>query len=190
MLKPSRTLWVLLALGFACLTVIALRSPGKAGTLAVSPLPDRSSQGTPQGEMALTGKAIPTKSSYDLASSGCVPLGGTTVPGATVTVRIKDVQIEGAQTPAVVKKVLEAEQAKLGRSCQDAVKRGFRLPAEITLVFTEGTDGRVSAEPLGKPPLAVQGFEKCLAATVGGLQFPPPLKAPVQVTIKLALAAG
>ncbi len=160
MLKPTHTLWVLLALGFACLTVIAF------------------------------GKALATKFSYDLSSSGCVPLEGPTVPGATVTVRIKDVQIEGAQTPAVVKKVLEAEQAKLGRSCQDAVQRGFRLPPEITLVFTEGTDGRVSAEPLGKPPLADQGFEKCLAATVGGLHFPPPSKAPVQVTVKLAFAAG
>jgi hypothetical protein len=56
-------------------------------------------------------------------------------------------------------------------------------------VFTVGTDGTVSGEPLGKPPLADQGFEKCLASSLKSLQFPKPKKAAAQVTVKLDLAA-
>ena len=107
-----------------------------------------------------------------------------------MTVKIQDVQTKAGLTPAAVRKVLEAELAKLARCCQDAVKSGFKLPAEITLVFTVGTDGKVSGDPVGKPPLANQGFESCLAATFRGLQFPEPQKAPVQVTVKLALTVN
>ena len=77
--------------------------------------------------------------------------------------------------------------AKLARCCQDAVKSGYKLPAEITLVFTVGADGKVSGDPVGKPPLADQGFESCLAAAFRSLQFPPTQKTAVQVTVKLAL---
>ena len=113
-------------------------------------------------------------------------------PGAaepTVPVKVQDVQTSGALTAAAVRQVLVAETARLERGCQDAVKNGYQLPAEITLVFTVGTDGQVRGEPLGKPPLANQGFENCLAQALKGLQFPQVRKAPAQVTVKLALTA-
>ena len=96
-------------------------------------------------------------------------------------------QTGGALPAAAVRKVLVAEAARLARCCQDAVKNGYQLPAEITLVFTVGTDGKILGEPVGKPPLANQGFESCLAQTLKGLEFPKAKKAPAQVTVKLAL---
>jgi Ca-activated chloride channel homolog len=131
------------------------------------------------------------KPGYDVASraGGGVAQEGTsaTTPMVNVTVKIKTVQTQGGLSRAAVRQVLEAEAAKLARCCQDAVKGGYKLPAEITLVFTVGADGKVVGEPVGKPPLANQGFESCLAQTLKGLQFPPAKKAPAQVTVKLAL---
>jgi Ca-activated chloride channel family protein len=113
----------------------------------------------------------------------------TAKPVAAVTVKIKSIHTEGALAPAAVRKVLKTELARLARCCQDAVKRGLQLPADITLVFKVGTDGKVMGKPLGKPPLADQGFENCLAATFQTLQFPKTKKAATQITVKLALAA-
>lgn len=142
-------------------------------------------------ETAYVRKSKAPKPSYDTAhgGGGGVPQGGTgtSEPAATVNVTVKDVQAKGALAPAAVRQALEAETARLARCCQDAVKSGFQLPAEITLVFTVGTDGKIVGEPVGKPPLANQGFESCLAQALKGLQFPQAKKAPAQVTVKLAL---
>jgi hypothetical protein len=106
-----------------------------------------------------------------------------------IPVKVQDVQTSGALAAAAVRRVLVAESARLARGCQDAVKNGYQLPAEITLVFKVGTDGQVMGEPLGKPPLASQGFETCLAQALKDLQFPKTKKVPAQVTVKLALRA-
>ncbi len=149
-----------------------------------APMPSMAYRGGPLGETGLKAK---TKSSYDTAAGGAPPT-GTATPEAAVTIKIKDVRTnQRALAPATVRQALEAELARLARCCQDAVKSGYKLPAEITLVFTVGTDGKLSADPIGKPPLADQGFESCLAATFRSLQFPQPQKAAVQVTVKLAL---
>ena len=151
-----------------------------------APMPSMAYHGGPLGEMGL-GRKAQTKSSYDMATGGAPPA-GTATPEATVTVKIQDVQTnKKALAPVTVRKALEAELAKLARCCQDAVKSGYKLPAEITLVFTVGADGQVSSDPVGKPPLADQGFESCLAAAFRNLQFPPTQKTAVQVTVKLAL---
>jgi len=131
-------------------------------------------------------KAKAGKPSYDVAQGGAAKEETGAVEPA-VTVKIQDVQTQGALAPAAIRQVLEAEVAKLARCCQDAVKGGYQLPAEITLVFTVGTDGKVVGEPVGKPPLANRGFESCLASTLKNLQFPPAKKAATQVTVKLAL---
>jgi Ca-activated chloride channel family protein len=111
----------------------------------------------------------------------------TAKPAPAVTVKIKGLRSEGALASAAIRKVLQAELDKLARCCQDAVKRGFQLPAEITLVFKVGADGKVLGKPLGKPPLADQGFEDCLAATLQTLQFAQVQKGATRVTVKLAL---
>jgi len=113
---------------------------------------------------------------------------GTGKSEAAVTVKIKGVETEGALAPAAVRQVLKAELARLTSCCQDAVKRGFQLPGEITLVFKVGIDGQVMGRPLGKPPLADQGFENCLASTIQTLQFSPSRRSVTQVTVKLSLA--
>jgi Ca-activated chloride channel family protein len=157
---------------------------GRPGAVMPSMMPYRA------GPVRELSKKVKTpQPGYDAAAEGGVRqvepgFSGTT---ETVQVAIRDVQTKAGLTPAAVRKVLEAELAKLSRCCQDAVKSGFKLPAEITLVFTVDTGGKVSAAPVGKPPLANQDFENCLAATFRGLQFSKPLKAPVQVTVKLAL---
>jgi hypothetical protein len=115
------------------------------------------------------------------AGGGGVTSGGTTTSETIVTVTIQNVQTTGELSPAAVKRVLKAEAAKLAQCCQDSAKSDFMLPATVTLVFTVGTDGKVSADPVGKPPLASQGLERCLA--LRGLQFPSSRKASTQVTV-------
>ncbi|MFA4901919.1 MAG: VIT domain-containing protein [Desulfobaccales bacterium] len=127
-------------------------------------------------EEAFVRKSKATKPSHDVAASE-----------TSVTVTLQDIQTKGDLPPAAVKKVLENEVAKLERCCQDTVKSGLMLPATITLVFTVGTDGKVSADPIGKPPLASQGLESCLAAAFRSLQFPGSQKDATQVTVTLAL---
>ena len=140
------------------------------------------------GEMALMQKkTIPHGYDASLGSGGGLPQGGTGTAEPAVTVKVKDVQTGGALPAAAVRKVLAAEAARLARCCQEAVKNGYQLPAEITLVFTVGTDGKILGKPVGKPPMANQGFESCLAQTLKGLQFPKTKQAPAQVTVKLAL---
>jgi Ca-activated chloride channel family protein len=137
-------------------------------------------------EEAYVRKSKATKPSHDVAGGGASP-GGATPSETSVTVTLQDVQTKGDLSPAAVKKILENEMAKLERCCQDSAKSGFMLPATITLVFTVETDGKVSADPIGKPPLASQGLESCLAAAFRSLQFPGTRKASTQVTVTLAL---
>lgn len=120
-------------------------------------------------------------------SIGGASSGGTPVAEAAVTIKIQDVKTKGDLTPAAVQQVLETEVAKLERCCQDAAKTGFKLPATITLVFTVGADGQVSADPVAQPPLAPQGFASCMAATFRSLHFPQSPKVATQVTVTLAL---
>ncbi|MCL4503928.1 MAG: AgmX/PglI C-terminal domain-containing protein [Deltaproteobacteria bacterium] len=128
---------------------------------------------------------------YNVASAGpggAAPGETGTAAGPAVTVTVKNVQIDGALPAAEVRQVLNNAAAQLSRCCQDAVKTGYQLPAEITLVFTVGPDGKIVGEPAGKPPLANQGFESCLSQTLKALEFPKAQKAPAQVTVKLALS--
>jgi Ca-activated chloride channel homolog len=115
--------------------------------------------------------------------------GGVTLPPtAAVTVTIQDVQTTGALSAAAVRQVLEAQVAKLARCCQAAATRASKLPATLTLVFTVETDGKVSAEPVGKPPLASQELESCLAKALRSLQFPSSPQASTRVTVTLNLS--
>jgi Ca-activated chloride channel homolog len=127
-----------------------------------------------------------TKPGHDVTGGGVTP-GGTAVPEPAVAITVRDVKTKGNLSPDAVKKVLESEMTMLERCCQDAAKQGFKLPATITLVFTVGTDGKVNADPIGKPPLASQEFESCLAQAFRSLQFPSSQKAATQVTVTLAL---
>lgn len=137
-------------------------------------------------EVAMIRKSKATKPSHDVAGGSASP-GGATASETSVTVTIQDVQTKGDLSLAAVKQVLENEVAKLERCCQDCAKSGFMLPSTITLVFTVGTDGKAGADPIGKPPLASQGLESCLAKAFRGLQFPSSQKASTQVTVTLAL---
>jgi Ca-activated chloride channel homolog len=137
-------------------------------------------------EVAMVRKSKTGGTKPDVAGGGVGP-GGTTATKKTVTVTLQDVQTKGDLSPASVKQVLEAEVAKLQQCCQDAAKSGFMLPATITLVFTVETNGKVSADPIGKPPLASQGLASCLAKAFRSFLFPTSQKASTQVTVTLAL---
>ncbi len=137
-------------------------------------------------EVAMVGKPKAGGAKPDGAGGEVSPR-GTTVSETNLSVTVQDVQTKGDLSPAAVKQVLETEVAKLARCYQDAAKSSFKLPAIVTLVFTVGTDGKVTTGPLGKPPLASQELERCLAATFRGLQFPSSPKASTQVTVTLAL---
>jgi hypothetical protein len=104
-----------------------------------------------------------------------------------VTVTVKDVQVKGNLTPAAVQKALEDELAKLTQCCQDAAKAGLKLPAEITLAFTIGLDGKITGTPKVTLAAPQKSLENCLAAALKGIQFPQPQPAPVPVTVTLSL---
>ncbi|MDO9070663.1 MAG: AgmX/PglI C-terminal domain-containing protein, partial [Deltaproteobacteria bacterium] len=119
------------------------------------------------------------------------PHGGGTVPAEPmvpkVSVTVKDVRVKGGLTPAAVQKALEDELAKLTQCCQDAAKAGLKLPAEITLTFTIGLDGKSTGTPKVTLTAPQKSLENCLAAALKGIQFPQPQTAPVPVTVTLSL---
>jgi Ca-activated chloride channel family protein len=118
------------------------------------------------------------------------PHGGGTVPaetGVTVTVAVKEVQVKGGLTAAAVQKALEGELAKLTQCCQDAAKAGGKLPAELTVTFTIGLDGRIAGTPKVTLSAADKSLKNCLAAALKGIQFPQPQPAAVPVTVTLSL---
>jgi Ca-activated chloride channel family protein len=158
---------------------------GEVRTKAMMPsmMPASPSQMLAKNEMGYTGGARKPKVG---------PHGGGTIRGATevaqVSLTVKDVQVKGNLTPAAVQKALEDELAKLTQCCQDAAKAGLKLPAELTLTFTIGLDGKITGTPkvtLTAPP---KGLENCLAAALKGIQFPQPQPAAAQVTVTLSLA--
>jgi Ca-activated chloride channel homolog len=119
------------------------------------------------------------------------PHGGGTAQAEPVvskmSVTVKDIQVKGGLTPAEVQKALEDELAKLTQCCQDAVKAGLKLPAELTVTFKIGLDGKITGTPkvtLKAPP---KGLGNCLAEALKGIQFPQPQKAAVSVTVTLSL---
>jgi Ca-activated chloride channel family protein len=157
---------------------------GEVRTKAMMPsmMPASPSQMLAKNEMGYTGGARKPKVG---------PHGGGTIRGATeasqVTLTVKDVQVKGNLTPAAVQKALEDELAKLTQCCQDAAKAGLKLPAELTLTFTIGLDGKITGTPkvtLTAPP---KGLENCLAAALKGIQFPQPQPAAAPVTVTLSL---
>ncbi|MGA9756708.1 MAG: VIT domain-containing protein [Desulfobaccales bacterium] len=113
--------------------------------------------------------------------------GGSTAAEPGVSVTVKDVQVKGGLTPAAVQKALEDELAKLTQCCQDAAKAGLKLPAEITVTFTIGTDGKITEEPKVTLAAPQKSLEKCLATALQGIQFPQPQPAAVPVTVTLSL---
>ena len=119
------------------------------------------------------------------------PHGSGTVPAEPavpqVSVTVKDIQVKGNLTPAAVQKALEDELAKLTQCCQDAAKAGLKLPAEITLTFTIGLDGKSTGTPKVTLTAPQPSLENCLAAALKGVQFPQPQPAPVPVIVTLSL---
>ena len=118
------------------------------------------------------------------------PHGGGTAAaeaGVTVTVAVKDVQVKGGLTPAAVQKALEGDLARLTQCCQDAAKAGLKLPAELTVTFTIGYDGRIAGTPKVALTATHKSLKNCLAAALKGIQFPQPQPAAVPVTVTLSL---
>ena len=117
--------------------------------------------------------------------------GGGTVPAepmvSKVSLTVKDVRVKGGLTPAAVQKALEDELAKLTQCCQDAAKAGVKLPAELTLTFTIGLDGRIAGTPKVTLTAPQPSLENCLAAALKGIQFPQPQQGTVPVTVTLSL---
>ena len=121
------------------------------------------------------------------------PHGGSTAPAepavAQVSVTVKDVQVKGNLTPAAVQKALEDELAKLTQCCQDAAKAGLKLPAELTVTFTIGLDGKITGTPKVSLTAPQKSLKNCLVAALQGIQFPQPQPAAVPVTVTLSLTA-
>lgn len=122
------------------------------------------------------------------ASGRVIPPEPIGIPRTTTFLAIKGVKTEGALGPTTVRKTLTADFARLSACCREAAQNAVPLPRRITLVFQVGPDGRLTGEPLGKPPLADQKFESLMASAFRTLQFPTFKGAPVQVEVTLALA--
>jgi Ca-activated chloride channel family protein len=113
--------------------------------------------------------------------------GGRVAAEPVVSVTVKDVQVKDGLTPAAVQKALEDELAKLTQCCQDAVKAGLKLPAELTLTFTIGLDGKITGPPKVTPAATPKNLKNCLAAALKGIQFPQPQPKAAPVTVTLSL---
>jgi Ca-activated chloride channel homolog len=116
------------------------------------------------------------------------PHGGSSATAAkVVSVTIKDLKVKGGLPPEAVQKALEDELAKLTQCGQDAAKAGLQLPADLTLTFAIGRDGKIVGTPKLVTKGAPKGLQDCLAAALKGIQFPPPQKVAAPVTVTLSL---
>jgi Ca-activated chloride channel homolog len=119
------------------------------------------------------------------------PHTGGTVPEepavSKVSLTLKDVQVKGGLTPTAVRQALESEVAKLTQCCQDAAKAGLKLPAELSVTFSIGLDGKITGTPKVALSAAYKSLKNCLAAALKGIQFPQPQKSAVSVTLTLSL---
>jgi Ca-activated chloride channel family protein len=152
-------------------------------------------------KMAMMPSMLPPSPGRGVADRGLGYMAGGTKPktgphgggpvtaetGVSVTLTVKEVQVKGGLTPAAVQQALEGELAKLTQCCQDTAKAGVKLPAELTLTFTIGLDGKMSGTPKVAPSAAPQSLKDCLAAALKGVQFSPPQPAAVPVTVTLSL---
>ncbi len=100
---------------------------------------------------------------------------------------VKDVKVKGGLTPAAVRQALEGEVATLTLCCQDAAKAGLKLPAELTVSFTIGLDGKIIGSASVTPKATLKSLKDCLVAAFMGIQFPQPQKAAVAVSVTLSL---
>lgn len=115
--------------------------------------------------------------------------GGAAPAGPVVKISIQVAQVKGRLDQKAIKDALEAAQTRLTACCQDTLKTGVNLPAEVTLTFAIGPGGKVSGEVLPKLPLGYEALTKCLSQAVQTISFPDPGKKVVQVTVKLLLEA-
>jgi Ca-activated chloride channel family protein len=113
--------------------------------------------------------------------------GGTVPAQAKVKLTIREFRVKESQAAAAIQQALEAELPKLGRCCQDAAPTGVKLPAEITVTFTIGLDGKITGNPKFTMTAKLKSLENCLAAALKGIQFSPPRQVAVPVTVKFAL---
>jgi Ca-activated chloride channel homolog len=113
--------------------------------------------------------------------------GGPVTAAPVVSVTIKDIKVKGGLTPDAVQKALEDELAKLTQCGQDAAQAGLKLPADLTLTFAIGRDGKIVGTPKLVTKGTPKGLQDCLAAALKGIQFPPPQKAAAPVTVTLSL---
>jgi Ca-activated chloride channel family protein len=113
--------------------------------------------------------------------------GGPVTAEPKVSVTVKDVRVQGGLTPAAVRKALEDELAKLTQCCQDAAQAGLQLPAELTLTFTIGLNGKITGAPTVTPAATPKSLKNCLASALKGIPFPQPQPAAAPVTVTLSL---
>jgi Ca-activated chloride channel homolog len=156
------------------------------------------------GNLAFMPSMMPASPSRLLAKEGSMGFGGGgrkpkagphsggAVPaepqGSKVSVAVKDVQVKGGLTPAAVRQALESEVAKLTQCCQDAAKAGVKLPAELTVTFSIGLDGKITGTPKVAPKATLKSLKDCLAAALKGILFPQPQKTAAAVTVTLSLS--
>jgi Ca-activated chloride channel homolog len=107
---------------------------------------------------------------------------------AGVKVSIREVRIKGQPAPKELQAALRAALPALNRCCRQEAKAGGKLPAEITVTFVLGADGKITGEPKFTLAQADQSLEKCLAAVLKKVQFPVKAGAGAPVTMVLALA--
>jgi Ca-activated chloride channel family protein len=104
-------------------------------------------------------------------------------------ITIQVTQVQGPLSPKAIKEALETEISRLTACCQTTLKAGMKLPAEVTLTFSIGADGKVSGPVRPKLPLGYEALTKCLSQAVQNIKFPDPGKKVVKATVKLLLEA-
>jgi Ca-activated chloride channel family protein len=173
------------------------RADGKVVTVKQPlPLPEGVSDLAVGGSFAarsMTSALLPSpmaakREAYVSRGHGVYPSRESTAVQAPV-VKIQKVQVQGRIDQKAVKEALEANLPRLTACCQVTLKRGVKLPAEVTLTFKIGPGGKVSGPVLPKLPLGYKDLTKCLGLVVKDITFPDPGKKTATVTVKLVLGA-
>jgi hypothetical protein len=109
--------------------------------------------------------------------------GEEAAPEPLIRVVVKDVQVQGGQTPETVKESFNAILPQVVQCFEAEYERVKKLPNKLMLRFNVSSNGKVVWRKLSDPSL--KSLDACLAKVLSHMEMPPTGSSITRVTVVL-----
>jgi hypothetical protein len=109
--------------------------------------------------------------------------GEEAAPEPLIRVMVKDVQVQGGQTPETVKDAFNAILPKVVECIEAEYERVHKLPNKLMLRFNVSSNGKVVWSKLIDPPL--KSLDACIVKVLPHMEMPPTGTSITRVTLVL-----